>query len=108
MFISTVSAITTALFETLSNSREAVDQINQACSGKGLPLAFPIDESGNPDIPGNPEFRFEGFGVDVGFQPKITFWIHYKFGTPEYVELGKFGVPVGFGKMLKFQRLLGK
>jgi hypothetical protein len=82
-------------FKTLANSQEAMVQVNNACSEKGLPLAFPISEDGKPSIPGNPEYRFEGFGAIIGIPPKMSFWVHYKPDSPEHVELGRFIVAIG-------------
>ena len=95
------------LFKTLVNSRKTVDQVNKACADKMLPPAFPIDHSGNPKIPGNRDYRFEGFGVAV-FPPKLSFWVHYKSGSANHVALGKFAVSIGIGKLLNLKRLLGQ
>jgi hypothetical protein len=82
-------------FKTLANSQEAMVKVNNACSEKGLPPAFPISEDGKPSIPGNPEYRFEGFGAIIGIPPKMSFWVHYKPDSPEHVELGRFIVEIG-------------
>lgn len=106
--VTTGGAILNILFETLSNSRKTIDEINQAGAAKGLPPAFPIDNSSsNPSIPGNPDYRFEGFGVIMGWPPKLSFYVHYKPGSPDHVELGRFTVPIGLGKLIQLNRLLG-
>lgn len=95
-----MSILTTAIsakgvFKALAKSRTVADQINQSCSEKGLPPAFPLNENGSLDIPGNSDYRFEGFGTILGIPPKVSFWVHYKSGTSEHVELGRFTVPLG-------------
>jgi hypothetical protein len=86
------------LLTALANSRKTLDQINQAAKQKGLPLPFPPDENGEPQIPGNTDYRFEGLGLIVGLPPKISFWVHYKPGSPDHVALGRFTVPIELGK----------
>ncbi|MEO0457915.1 MAG: hypothetical protein AAF152_15230 [Cyanobacteria bacterium P01_A01_bin.114] len=86
------------LLEALANSQSTITQINQICAEKDLPPVFSFNEQGDPDISDNPDYRFEGFGAVIGLPPKISFWVHYKPGTPDHVEIGRFTVPVGFGK----------
>jgi hypothetical protein len=86
------------LFEALSNSKKTVEQINQSCLKDGLPLAFPINKDGNPNIPGDSNYRFEGFGIIV-LPPQLSFWVHYKSDTSEHREIGQFTVPIGFDKI---------
>ncbi len=105
--VATAVGVLDILFETLANSQKTVDQINQACAAKGLPPAFSMDENGNPAIPGNPDYQFEGFGVII-FLPQLAFWVHYKPGGPQHVALGRFTVPIGFGKLLDLKHLLGQ
>jgi hypothetical protein len=75
MVVTSITTVLDTLFEVLKNSRKTVDKINKACEGKGLPPAFPIDGNGNPEIPGNPDYRFEGFGAIIGLPPKLSFWV---------------------------------
>ncbi len=107
MTVASTGTLLSILFETLASSQRTVEQINKACSNKGLPPAFPIDKHGNPDVPGNSDYRFEGFGVILGLPPKLSFYVHYKPDSPEHVSLGKFTVPIGFGKLADLNRLLG-
>ena len=93
------------LFGTLASSRKTVDQLNKACVGKGLPPAFPIDENGSPNIPGNPDYRFEGFGAIVA-PPQLSFWVHYKPDSLEHIELGRFTVRIGLEKLIELKRFL--
>lgn len=107
MIITPTASILSILFETLSSSQRTIEQINQACSSKGLPLAFPLDNQGTPDIPGNPDYRFEGFGIILSLPPKLSFYVHYKPDSPEHIALGKFTVPISFGRLVDLNRLLG-
>lgn len=106
MVVTSVGTILSILFETLASSQRTVEQINKACSNKELPPAFLVDNQGNPDIPGNPDYRFEGFGIILGVPPKLSFYVHYKPDSPEHVALGKFTVPIGFAKLVDLNRLL--
>ncbi len=101
-----MTPILTALVEVLLDSRQTVEQINQACIDKGLPCAFPIGDSGIPQIPGNLDYRFEGFGLIAGFAPKFSFWVHYKPESPEHVELGRFTVKISFAKFAVLARII--
>ncbi|MGH2412339.1 MAG: hypothetical protein ACRDEA_01295 [Microcystaceae cyanobacterium] len=107
MVVTPISSVLAILFETLTNSRRSVDEINKACTDKGLPPAFPLTRDGTPEIPGNPDYRFEGFGVIIGLPPKLSFWVHYKPDSPDHVELGRFTVPIGLGRLASLNRLLG-
>ncbi|MEM8643108.1 MAG: hypothetical protein AAGG51_30470 [Cyanobacteria bacterium P01_G01_bin.54] len=98
MTITTSAIGLKTLLDTLANSQATVDQINQICAEKDLPPVFLLNEQRVPDIPGNSDYRFEGFGAVIGLSPKLSFWVHYKPGTSEHVEIGRFTVPVGFGK----------
>lgn len=108
MAVATATAILDSLLSVLANSRQTVDEVNAACAAKGLPPAF--NNSNSPlGIDGNSDYRFEGFGVIVvrPFPPKfaLSFWVHYKPGSPQHVELGRFTVPISFLDSLKFRSL---
>jgi hypothetical protein len=108
MTISTsVTSILGVVFDVLAKSQTTITQINQTCSNKGLPPAFSISPDGIPEIPGNPDYRFDGFGVIVGIPPQLSFYVEYKPGSPQQISLGRFTVPVGVGTMLHLNRLLG-
>ncbi len=103
--VSSAVGVLDILFETLANSQKTVDQINQACAAKGLPPAFTMDGNGKPMLPGNIDYRFEGFGVII-FLPQLSFWVHYKPDSPQHIPLGRFTVPIGLGKLADLKRLL--
>ncbi len=105
--VSSAVGVLDSLFETLANSQKTVDQINQACAAKGLPPAFAMDENGKPVIPGNTDYRFEGFGLII-LPPQLSFWVHYKPESTQHIALGRFTVPVGLGKLADLKRLLGQ
>ena len=96
MAIFTSAIALKSLFKAIARSRKVAEQVNQTCSAKGLPLAFPANENGEFNIPGNPDYQFEGFGTVVGIPPQVSFWVHYKPNTSEHVALGQFTVPIGF------------
>jgi hypothetical protein len=88
----TVATVLSVILSALKKAPEVAEEINQKCQEKGLPPAFVIHD--NPfDIEGNPDYRFEGFGL-TGFLPKLSFWVHYKPGSPQHVEIGRFLVPI--------------
>jgi hypothetical protein len=91
--------VTDAVLELILNSGRTVDKINKECAKRGLPPAFEIGEDGNPQLPGDTNYRFEGFGMVLGLPPKLCFWVHYKPGRPEHVNLGRFSIPIKFGDL---------
>lgn len=88
------------LASTIATATDSVSSINEAASSKGLP---PVFNTGNGSIHGNPDYRFEGFGVSLARaippKPQLNFYIHYKIDSPHHVELGRFSVPIGIGKL---------
>ncbi|NEZ54219.1 N-acetylmuramidase family protein [Adonisia turfae] len=88
------------LTSVLAGSTKAVNSINSKASEKSLPPAFDLS---NGNIKGNPDYRFEGFGVDfTGFlppKPRLTFYVHFKKGLPQHVSLGKFAVPLSLSAL---------
>jgi hypothetical protein len=98
-----VTAVLEVLFETLKNSHRTVDQIN---ASHELPPAFPNDASGNPKIPGDPDYRFEGFGVIVSLPPRLSFYVHYKPDSDDHIALGQFTVSIGLDRLIKLNRVL--
>ncbi|MBW4445276.1 MAG: hypothetical protein KME10_29725 [Plectolyngbya sp. WJT66-NPBG17] len=103
------TTILDTLLSALANSRQTIDEINTACSTKGLPPAFQDSDTSPVGIVGNPGYRFEGFGVIVvrPFPPKfaLSFWVHYRPGSTQHVALGRFTVPISALNALKFRSL---
>lgn len=106
MTVGTTTAILDNLLSTLANSHQTVDQINAACTAKGLSPAFQSSDS-SIGIAVNPDYRFEGFGVVVErpFPPKfaLAFWVHYKPESSQHLSLGRFTMPMSFLELLKFR-----
>lgn len=108
-----LGAATTAIsiaLPILRLSQESIDKVNQKCIEKGLPRAFEVNKSEGDgidlDINGNPDYRFEGFGLNVGIPMKLSFWVHYKPDSPEHVSVGKILVPIQFSKVLNVSKIL--
>lgn len=104
------AALTTIpfLLSAREKTQAAIASVNQRCTEFNLPQAF---ETGSAEtesslsqelLRGNPDYRFEGFGVVLGLRPKLSFWVHYKKGTPEHKELGRFLVKLDVLKELGF------
>jgi hypothetical protein len=95
-----IALLPTLLLSVRSRAKEVIAEINQACLDRGVPQAFDLGTIAEAtDLEEihfrcNPDFRFEGFGMDV-IPPKLTFWVWYKKGEPEGVELGKFHITLG-------------
>ncbi|GAP94298.1 hypothetical protein [Leptolyngbya sp. NIES-2104] len=106
MTVVTTTAIVDNLLATLANSRQTVDQINAACTAKGLSPAFQGSDS-SIGIAMNPDYRLEGFGaiVERPFPPKfaLAFWVHYKPESSQHIPLGRFTMPMSFLDLLKFR-----
>jgi hypothetical protein len=84
------------LVKALSDCKEAINEVNQACISKGLPPAFYIPQ-GSAFVRGNKDYSFQGFGMDVSVIPpqmSLTFWVHYRIDSDDHVELGKFACPL--------------
>lgn len=92
----------------LKFTREAIDKVNQQCIDKGLPPAFTVNQTEDHPIPieGNPDYRFEGFGIVVGVPLRLQFWVHYKPDSPEHVEVGRVKVPLKLAEVLNLPRIL--
>jgi len=103
VFTSSSSVILSTLGSLLLSSKKTISDINQGCAKRNLPPAFYRTNIGDGVIHGNPDYRFEGFGMAfdgiLPLRPKITFWIHYKPGSNEHQALGVFGIPIGIGQM---------
>ncbi len=108
MTVATATTILNSLLSALANSRQTIDEINAAATAKGLSLAFNNSDTSPLGIVGNPDYRFEGFGVIVvrPFPPKfaLSFWVHYKPDSAEHVSLGRFTAPINVDA-LKFRSL---
>ncbi len=101
--VSTIATAISIALPILNLSREEIDKINAKCVAQGLPPAFEINSSADTNdlshdflVRGNPDYRFEGFGLVLGIPPKIQFWIHYKSGSPEHVSVGRHFIPLKF------------
>lgn len=97
----------TTVLSILASSHQTIDEINQACVAKGLPPALKFGEN-ITDIEENRDYRFEGFGMIAGLPPKLAFWVHYKPDSSQHIELGRFTMPVGVGKISQVRSLIGK
>lgn len=96
-----IALLPTLLLSVRSRAKEVIAEINQTCLDRGVPQAFDIGTLEDADnleethFRCHPDFRFEGFGINVGFPPQLTFWVWYRKGSPEGVELGKFHIKMG-------------
>ena len=92
------TALTTIpfLLSARERTQTVISAVNQRCAEMQLPDAFgssPLETgqtSSRTVLGGNPLYRFEGFGFVLGFRPKLSFWVHYKKGTSDHQELGRF------------------
>jgi hypothetical protein len=101
--LSSSTVAVSTLGTLLLGSRKTISDINQECSKRGLSPAFYRTNIGDGMIYGNPDYRFEGFGLAFDSimppKPKITFWVHYKPSSHEHKEIGVFGIPISIGQM---------
>jgi len=89
------------VFQVLGDVNEMTSKVNAACADHHLPNAF-------DGLKGNPDYRFEGFGVAFqGIQPELTFWVHYKPGSLEHVSLDRFEIPINYSQALALVAHLG-
>ena len=71
-------------------------EINQRCGEMQLPYAFYEDSIDEEEacpivlLRGNSDYQFENLGFVFRFPPKLSFWVHYKKGTPEHKTVGRF------------------
>lgn len=109
MTVATSITIVNSLLKALADSRQTIEQINAACTAKGLPPALKDSDTSPIGIVGDPDYRFEGFGVIVTrpFPPKfaLSFWVHYKPDSAQHVELGRFTVPISISDVVTFNSL---
>ena len=101
-----IATTLTLLIATLKKAPKVAEQINQKCQQKGLPPAL-IIQTEPFDIEGNPDYRFEGFGIVAGLTPKLSFWVHYKPDSPLHVEIGRFLVPFSILELANIETKLG-
>jgi hypothetical protein len=80
--------------------QEVVDEVNTACEQLGLPPAIEIDLS-IPKVETNKDYSFQGFGLVLGLPPKISFYVHYKPGSEDHVEVGRFLMPLGISEFFQ-------
>jgi len=95
----------TALFALLIDAKKTVTAVNDACARKDLPPALTL-QSSPLNLHGNPNYRFEGFGIVAGLKPKLSFWVHYKPGIAEHVQVGQFQMPFSPFKLPEMTRLV--
>lgn len=82
------------VLQVLGNLNEVESTVNAACANHRLPAAL-------NGVNINADYRFDGFGIAFqGFRPQVTFWVHYKPGSPQDVSLGKFEIPVSYPQAL--------
>jgi hypothetical protein len=93
------------LFALLIDAKETVIAINNACTAQNLPPALTL-QSSPVNLHGDPNYRFEGFGIVIGLMPKLSFWVHYKPGTTEHISIGQFHMPFSLFKLPKIVRLV--
>ena len=88
----------TVMLPRASTYQQTASAINAACAHKQLPHAFEItpdtDNHKNLRIVAHPAFRFEGFGLALGFRPKLSFQVRYQPDSDAHVELGRFLAPI--------------
>lgn len=112
MVLGTAATALSIALPILKLSYVSIEKVNEACVEKNLPLAFDIkipDEEGiveEFEVQGNPDYRFEGFGLDVGIPLKLSFWIHYKPDSLDHVEVGKMLVPIRLSEVLNLPKIL--
>lgn len=112
MVLGTATAAIAIALPILKLSYESIEKVNDACAEKELPPAFEIKiraEEGDLealDVEGNPDYRFEGFGLDIGIPLKLSFWIHYRPDSPDHVEVGKILIPIRLSKVLNLPKIL--
>lgn len=107
MTVTAASTVFNTVASILANSHQTIDDINKACAARGLPPALNIGDRLTA-ITGNPDYRFEGFGLVIGFPPKLSFWVHYQPESANSVEIGKFTMAISVGKLSQIRSLLGK
>ena len=102
MVVTPVVGTLALLVGRLAKYQGKAEEINAACAALELPPALDINLEGDIRVSLNKEYRFEGFGVVIGFPPRMSFYVHYKPWSPEeHVAVGKFSVPIGFGDIAK-------
>lgn len=114
MVLTTTATAVSVTLPILKLSYKSIEAINAACADKKLPPAFnmPVSDRiinlSNVNIQGNPDYRFEGFGVDVGVPLKLSFWVHYKPNSPNHIAVGKILVPIQFGEVFDLPETLSQ
>ena len=89
------------VLQILGDAEQLKSKVNKACITKGLPPAF-------DGLQGNTDYRFEGFGVAfIRFQPNLTFLVHYKPDSPQFVNLCRFEIPISYSQSLNLVANLG-
>ena len=73
------------LLGRLAKYQEKAEEINAECEALGLPPALDIRLEEEVRIWLDPAYNMEGFGVAFGLPPKLSFYVHYKKGSPEHV-----------------------
>lgn len=96
----TIGALT-LLLSRLAKYQKKAAEINAACEALGLPPALDIHFEDKLRVWLDPVYNMEGFGAVMGLPPKLSFYVHYKKGKPEHVEVGKFLIPIAFGDLIR-------
>ncbi|MEM9903615.1 MAG: hypothetical protein AAF921_01130 [Cyanobacteria bacterium P01_D01_bin.44] len=94
------------LMSRIVKYKNVADQVNQACAEHSCPPAFdiqlsPDSEDDDIHIKASKEYRFEGFGLVLGWPLKMSFWVHYVPENADPIEMGRFLIPIGFGDIRK-------
>lgn len=97
MLTTALTLIPTMMISARERAKDVIEEINSKCAERKVPTAFEvgsIEDAESLDeihFRCNSDFRFEGFGV-AEFPPKLTFYVWYKKGAPDGVEVGRFKV----------------
>ncbi len=98
MLTTALTLVPTMMISARESAKDIIEEINSKCIEKNVPPAFEvgsIEDAKNLDeihFRCNPDFRFEGFGMNIGLRPQLTFWVWYKKGASDAVEIGKIHV----------------
>ncbi|MBD1842423.1 hypothetical protein H6F89_03125 [Cyanobacteria bacterium FACHB-63] len=88
-----VTSFAASITSILVKAPQVVKEVNDRCAALGLPPALTLTLS-PPDVDGNTDYTFEGFGLVFGFPPQVSFYVHYKKGSPQHKEIGRFLIPL--------------
>lgn len=89
----TVTSFAGSITSILIKAPQVVKEVNDRCATLGLPPALKL-QLNPPDVDGNTDYTFEGFGLVFGPPPQISFYVHYKKDSPQHKEIGRFLIPL--------------